>query len=181
MMGSTSGTISGLIRWACHVPLFYYLFLGMADYKFVKKHSDTLLLPPLGRWVLTVESFAGPGVSRPSFTVPGNTLRQLQAIAQFIWNFATFIIAFTAEGGGLFMLGIVDSVFVALLATRLHMERSFVGLTHGQCNSIHRNSTADPKLIFFERAWQTNTTSPDLGRSTCKDFLASWYVGLVIL
>lgn len=63
------GSTLGLVRFVCHIPLFIYMIWGMHNYLFVKKHAGILLAPPLGRWVLLVESFAGPGVSHISSVV----------------------------------------------------------------------------------------------------------------
>jgi hypothetical protein len=104
----------------------------------------------------------------------------LQGVTFCIWNFLGFVPAFISEGVILGFLGFVDAIFAALIATRLHFEKSFVGLTNAQCNQVPRNGTTDPNLIFFERAWQTNTTSPDFGRWMCKSFMINWYLGLAI-
>lgn len=56
--------IIAFLRFLCFVPLGVYVFsFSLPYYIFMKKRTNTLLLPPLGRYVLLAEGLAGVGVS----------------------------------------------------------------------------------------------------------------------
>ncbi len=54
------GTISGVIRFICHLPFAFYAFTAISHFTFVKNHMGVLLAPPLGPRILVGETFAGP-------------------------------------------------------------------------------------------------------------------------
>lgn len=109
-------------------------------------------------------------------------LKDLKGTLHFIWNFLTFIPAAAADKAVLFLFGIIDAVFVGILATTLHQETHYIALSNTECHKLSRyGNTTDQHLVLFQRIWQTNITDNTLGPDTCNGYLAKWYIGLVIL
>lgn len=61
------GAISGVIRFACHVPLGFYSSYALKHWKFVKHNAGVLLEPPLSHKIQVGEQFAGPWVCSLQF------------------------------------------------------------------------------------------------------------------
>ena len=175
------GSIPGGVRFVCHVPFFMLAILGTINYTYVKKHSQVLLTPPYNKQkILAAQEFSGPGVRLRSGTLPPRVLTFVKGVVLFVYNFFSWIPTTNAEGKRLLLLGLADTVAVVLLLYALCVESTFVGFTHAQCASVHGNATADPRLLFFDRAGTINLKDAGLGKSTCQRFLAKWYLLLVI-
>ncbi|ORY16586.1 hypothetical protein BCR34DRAFT_584250 [Clohesyomyces aquaticus] len=162
-MGS-GGAVSAGVRFLCHLPLFMLAIFGTANYTYVQKHAQILLAPPYNKHkILTAEGLSGPG-----------------ACVAVAWNFIFWIPTIMASNRKLLYFGIVDAAIVSCLSYALYIESTFVSLTRPRCATVHANATADPHLLFFDRAGMINMTNTDLGKSICNRFLAKWYMALVI-
>jgi hypothetical protein len=175
------GAVSGVVRFICHIPLFVLAFFGTSNYIYVKKHAQILLVPPYNEHkILAAEGFSGPGVSLCSGALTAGVLTSMKVIVVFVWNFFFWIPTFDASNQKLIYYGLVDAAIVSCLSYALSIESTFVGFTRPQCASVHANATADPHLLFFDRAGTVNMTNTGLGEYICQRFLAKWYLALVI-
>ncbi|KAI0437300.1 hypothetical protein F4803DRAFT_539317 [Xylaria telfairii] len=157
------GAISGVVRFICHVPLFYYAFTSINHFNFVKGHMRVLLAPPLGSKVFVAEVFSGPF-----------------GVIAFVWNFLLWIPTIYAEGTRLFLIGVVDAIIAAFLITSLALQASFIGFTHAQCAQLRPGATHPSNLIFFQRVAEIDYKEKDIAEGTCQGYYAKWYVGLVV-
>ncbi|KAI0903975.1 hypothetical protein F4823DRAFT_616644 [Ustulina deusta] len=157
------GTISGVIRFICHLPFAFYAFTAISHFTFVKNHMGVLLAPPLGPRILVGETFAGP----------------IGAIG-FLWNFFLWIPTLRTEGGGLVLLGVVDAIITGFLIISLSIEASFMGFTYEQCAQLRQNATPSPHLIFFQRVAEINPEEDAAGQGTCQSYYMKWYSGLIV-
>ncbi|KAI0469604.1 hypothetical protein F4859DRAFT_487205 [Xylaria cf. heliscus] len=157
------GAVSGVVRFLCHVPLFYYAFSAINHYNFVKGHKGVLLAPPLSSKVFVAEVFAGP-----------------LGIIAFIWNFLLWIPTIYAEGVRLFLIGVVDAIITGFIITALVLEASFIGFNHAQCAQLRPDAAPTSNLIFFQRVGEINIKEKDAAEGTCQAYYAKWYVGLVV-
>ncbi|KAI1749999.1 hypothetical protein F4782DRAFT_510982, partial [Xylaria castorea] len=157
------GAISGVVRFICHIPLFYYAFTSINHYNFVKDHMRVLLAPPLGSKVFVAEVFSGP-----------------IGVVSFLWNFLFWIPTIYAKGGQLFAIGVVDAIITGFIITALVIEASFIGFTHAQCAQLRPDAAPTSNLIFFQRVAEIDYKDKDIGEGTCQSYYGKWYIGLVI-
>ncbi|KAI0458627.1 hypothetical protein F5B21DRAFT_400078 [Xylaria acuta] len=157
------GAISGVVRFICHVPLFYYAFTSVNHFNFVKGHMRILLAPPLGSKVFVAEVFSGP-----------------IGVIAFVWNFLFWIPSIYAEGGRLFAIGVVDAIITGFIVTALVIEASFIGFTHAECAQLRPDATPTSNLVFFQRVAEIEYKDKDIGEGTCHGYYVKWYVGLVV-
>ncbi|KAI0866593.1 hypothetical protein F4860DRAFT_499914 [Xylaria cubensis] len=158
-----AGAVSGVVRFLCHVPLFYYAFTNINHYNFVKAHMRVLLAPPLSSKIFVAEVFSGP-----------------IGVITFIWNFLLWIPTIYAEGGRLFAIGVVDAILTGFIVGALVIESSFIGFTHAQCAQLRPDAAPTSNLIFFQRVAEIEYKEKDIGEGTCQSYYANFYVGLVI-
>ncbi|KAI0404522.1 hypothetical protein F4802DRAFT_566301 [Xylaria palmicola] len=158
------GTLSGIIRFVCHLPFAFYAFGGISDFNFVKDHMGVLLAPPLGPKVFVGNVFGGP-----------------IAIIGFFWNFFLWIPTLRSKGGGLFFLGVVDAVVAGLLLIPLAIEASYIGFTPGQCAQLKSGAPPTNNLIYFQRVAGIKVDEENIAQGTCDGFFMRWYLGLVVL
>ncbi|RYC56449.1 hypothetical protein CHU98_g9751 [Xylaria longipes] len=158
-----AGAISGVVRFLCHVPLFYYAITSMNHYNFVKAHMKVLLAPPLGSKVFVAEVFSGP-----------------IGVVAFVWNFLLWIPTIYADGARLFVIGVVDAIITGFIIASLVIEASFIGFNHAQCAQLRPDAAPTSNLIFFQRVAEIDHKEKDVAEGTCQGYYAKWYIGLVV-
>lgn len=175
------GTVSAVVRFLCHVPLFALVICGTLNYVYLQKHAQILLVAQYNKdKILAAGIFSGPGVSLCGNASTAQMLIYSKAIIAFLWNFFCWLPTIDASNKALLYYGLVDAVIVSCLTYALWIESTFAGFTRARCASVHANATADPRLLLFDRSRTIDMAQTGLGESICMKFLVKWYIMLAI-